>query len=823
MFMILLLASSALLAISISNVNAANIQTYAYISVAPNPIGVGQTAHVSVWINNYPPQLPGMAYKDMGYHNFTVIITRPDGTTQTWGPIKSDPIGAQWFDFVPTTVGTYYLIFNYPGETMGNTFLPSSSSKIPLTVQTDEIKPWPGAPLPTGYWERPVEADNREWYQISGNVLGGYDTSLGIFNPYTKAPNTAHIVWTKEVAFGGLIGGAFGSDNYYTGLSYEDKWSNPIIINGRLFYNQRFSSSGAKTVVCVDLRTGEQFWTKNYSYNLGQVLQYDTQNQHGGIPYLWQTGTTFNMYDAYTGDLVLSIPGATTGTTKFDQNGNMLVYILRGANNWLAMWNSTLCIGKGKPAAGSGFGAGDPDYWRPNAAIAYNWTDGIQWNVTVPDVAGAQSIAKMDDEVIYARSTLQSTPTNIVCDVGYDAKTGAQLWVQNRTEQPSRTTGDMHNGVFIEYVKETMVWYGYNAKTGSLMWGPTEPRESGWGVYYTGGTSLGGPGAGAFSAYGKFYSTTYDGKIYCYNITTGKLLWTYFTGSSGFETPYGWWPFGGGQMAVADGKVFVVTSEHSPNTPLYRGERLHVVDTNTGEAVWTVTGWWQVPIIADGYVVAYNGYDNRLYCFGKGKTDTTISASPKVSTQGSTILVEGTVSDLTPSIQNTPAISDADMTPWMEYMYMQKPKPTNATGVKVFLQAIKSDGTIIDIWHATTDIMGHYEYAWNPPTTDTYKIIATFEGSEAYWESANQCGLSVVSAPSPSTINVPSANEVADQVISQLPVQTPAPTAPSASDVANQVLSQLPANNEMVIIAAVAVAILIGIVNLVLLLRKKQA
>jgi hypothetical protein len=73
--------------------------------------------------------------------------------------------------------------------------------------------------------------------------------------------------------------------------------------------------------------------------------------------------------------------------------------------------------------------------------------------------------------------------------------------------------------------------------------------------------------------------------------------------------------------------------------------------------------------------------------------------------------------------------------------------PTNATGVTVHLQAMLSDGTVIDITHVTTDIMGHYEYTWTPPAQDTYKILATFEGSNSYWTSSGQTGLSVGAAP----------------------------------------------------------------------------
>src|SRR3989337_2706888 len=120
-----------------------------------------------------------------------------------------------------------------------------------------------------------------------------------------------------------------------------------------------------------------------------------------------------------------------------------------------------------------------------------------------------------------------------------------------------------------------------------------------------------------------------------------------------------------------------------------------------------------------------------MYAFGKGETATTVSIQQDVIANGASVLIEGTVTDQSSGAKDTPAISDESMGPWMEYLYMQWPMPTNATGVPVLLQAMRSDGTIIDIGHVTSDIMGHYEFLWNPPDTDTYKILATFAGSES--------------------------------------------------------------------------------------------
>ena len=94
-------------------------------------------------------------------------------------------------------------------------------------------------------------------------------------------------------------------------------------------------------------------------------------------------------------------------------------------------------------------------------------------------------------------------------------------------------------------------------------------------------------------------------------------------------------------------------------------------------------------------MISWNSFDNQIYSFGKGPTVTTVSASPKVSVYGSSVLVEGTVMDTsggtTQDIITTrfpdglPAVSEDSMEAWMEYAYMQQIKPTNATGVQVTL------------------------------------------------------------------------------------------------------------------------------------------
>jgi hypothetical protein len=125
-------------------------------------------------------------------------------------------------------------------------------------------------------------------------------------------------------------------------------------------------------------------------------------------------------------------------------------------------------------------------------------------------------------------------------------------------------------------------------------------------------------------------------------------------------------------------------------------------------------------------------------------------------------MITGTVTDDSPSgrhnvagdldfaLKGTPAISDDDMDAWMEYMFQQRPIPTNAKGVEVTLDAIDPNNNYIHIGTATSDIHGNYGYAFTPDVPGTYQIIATFAGSKSYWSSSSTTYMGVgEAAPEP--------------------------------------------------------------------------
>ena len=92
------------------------------------------------------------------------------------------------------------------------------------------------------------------------------------FNPYTQAPNSAHIMWVKPTAFGGQVGLPVSGDqeSQYTSTSILYRQFEPIILNGIIYYKLYpnvpttvTSAGGTPGWNAVDLRTGELLWHKD--------------------------------------------------------------------------------------------------------------------------------------------------------------------------------------------------------------------------------------------------------------------------------------------------------------------------------------------------------------------------------------------------------------------------------------------------------------------------------------------------------------------------------------------------------------------------------
>ena len=98
------------------------------------------------------------------------------------------------------------------------------------------------------------------------------------------------------------------------------------------------------------------------------------------------------------------------------------------------------------------------------------------------------------------------------------------------------------------------------------------------------------------------------------------------------------------------------------------------------------------------------------------------------------------------------------MSQWMEYVYMQKPRPTNTAGVPVTLSVVDANGNYREIG-TTTTADGFFTLNWKPDIEGQYTVYASFPGSESYWPSHAITSFAVdPAAPTPTPTQPPQSS-----------------------------------------------------------------
>jgi outer membrane protein assembly factor BamB len=770
----------------------ATYKTYPLIDAIPNPVGVNQSVLINFGLLNY-------LYRETDGWNITIIITKPDNTTETFTK-KTWSTGMAGFYYTPKKVGTYYVQAVFPGEWYNYTgpayYLPSQTDKLPLIVQKDPVPSYPGHTLPSEYWTRPIDAQLREWYSIAGSWLA---KPPNLFAPYNDGPESPHILWAMPIgdSMGGLAGGAVGEHSMADGDAYEGKFADSVIINGILYYNKYpsyfYSPSPQQEIVAVDLHTGKVLWSKdlkvgNRRIAFGQILYWDSRNNRGAFAYLWviqgggfiPTPQNWYAFDPYDGTLKFNITNVPSGTNYYGPNGEILRYFMTNIGNathpnWrLIQWNSSYVVSKGKTGMAESWGS-------QVQGVTYDAKRGYDLNVSIPALATPGSTLPGSivtvfpcDRVIGSRIT--QTEVNLWALSLKKGSEGQLLfnttwkapaaWVEGNVTVSGFQGGwgafSQESMVGALWVKEERVNYGFSLLNGSYLW-KTEPQSyaDAWAD-----TLMTMFGPDKIIAYGKLYSASVSGTVYCYDVKNGKRLWTY-----NMTDPYhesyitnNWWAI---PLFVTDGKIYVGHCEHSALNPKPRGAPLVCLNATTGEVIWRADGlfrqtrWGGRAIIGDSIIAAMDTYDQRIYAIGKGPSSTTVSAPDVSVSAGTPIIIKGTVMDVSPGTQSdaiklrfpkgVPAVSDESMTDWMLYVYKQFENPMTrgitVKGVQVSIDVMYPNGTSIHVGDAVSDSSGMFSYVFTPETAGMYTIYATFAGSKSYYPSYAQTVLYVTEAP----------------------------------------------------------------------------
>ncbi|MCL2690850.1 MAG: PQQ-binding-like beta-propeller repeat protein [Candidatus Bathyarchaeota archaeon] len=817
--------------ISMIAVPSANAQTYResypFVEPVPRTVGVGQAALINFGLLNFVALGSGW--------NMTLTIIDPDGKVETFDRMTWST-GTVGLHYTPTKAGNYTLIASMKEQRYGGTttnptmYKACESENVTLQVLEDWYKPWhPGHSMPTDYWTRPVDSQLREWYSLMGSWLAPKQRNGNMFAPYNEAPTTAHILWsTPDIQYtGGLAGGALYEGGFQHGDAYESKFYNAIIIAGVLYYNvapvYSVGSQGKnQTIRALDLHTGKELWTRDISafgtqarLSRGQVHMYMTENNRGAWAYLWVqnggTGTTWWALDPLTGEHMYTMTGfnspsagGLSGGTKvyYGPNGEMLTYSIftNTTGAYLRQHNSSMVIQRGTGSLNSwGMKVNIVSATNPSgissfnaATLAFRTSDDILLarNFGQSGVNGVNSNPMgnpiqvfPEDRAIFATTNASGIYMSAV-SLEEDSW-GARLYTDRFWKAPENwesitgtVTGDSNGqtgwacfsddpyvGVF--WTKEDRVNHVFNLDTGKHMYDtPSQFFADGWG----GVQSNSAPEK--VIAYGCLISGSGGGIVYCYNVSTGELLWTYEAKDPYIGESYlveNWYAV---ICFVSDGKVYFGHSEHSAQEPKPRGAPFYALDIETGEVVWRIDGafrqlaWGGRAVIGDSIIATIDSYDSQIYAIGKGPSELTVSAPNYAVTAGTTALITGTVMDISPGTNSdrsqlhfpkgVPVASDETQSEWMLHVYKQFEAPAEFKGVEVSLYAWDGQSSeSVPIGTTTTDIYGKFAIEWTPTKAGQYEIFAFFDGSGAYYSSEATAATYVSAAPEVVEVETP--------------------------------------------------------------------
>ncbi len=820
---------------------------YARVHVAPNPVGVGQNVIIVASVNW---ALPGALYiNDVRPQNVTILITKPDGHQDKFNFASApDSGGSAFVNYTPDQTGTYTVQAIY-GDTIyrwnstntpslapinnqfyGDIWLGSTATNT-LIVQQEPVGNTQVWPLPTEYWTRPIPQDNYQWQMVSSNWLagssaGGASISLGVapgtrWQQYGSAPRTAHVMWTRPIEFGGLVGGSeIPGQSFYSGMSYQTRFNDPIVISGVLYYRQPLGHAGSGGgYVAANLRTGEEIWRRNdIDPSKGQLIEFDSGNQHGTMgATLWQVqGSNWYGYDAFTGKNVYNFTNVPNGyevydTTKRDvvpsatiEEGAVYTASLAGdITRYVVNYNTTTntgTLGMWSSVSALTNNSTSLDATTANGHVI-NASNYFAWSVPLPNLKGAATptiIGVIPNDILVGTSssvTLTYLPRTThdnpwtMWAISLKPETRGQLiWKKDYPAAPGNITRmltmvpvDSVNRVWTMTDFDTMHHSAYSIDTGDLVWYTydindqtkmnSDFRPIQW---YSAREGI--------AAYGILYIPGYGGEVFAYSTKNGTLLWKFNdTDTTKYTTgqPWGLQPLHIG--AMADGIIYLFAGEHSPITPLYTGYRMFALNAFTGEKIFEFFDWsssglgTSIPplAVADGFMTFYNNYDGQIYTLGKGPSATTVFASPKSSVAGSSVLIEGRVVDISAGTNQdeqaarfpngVPAVSDASMSAWMEYVYQKKPKPADATGVLVSISVRDANNNTRNIGTTSTDANGDFSFAWIPDIAGKYTVYASFAGSDSYWPSNAGTAFTVDEAQPATSESAPAGPSIADQ------------------------------------------------------------
>jgi len=98
-------------------------------------------------------------------------------------------------------------------------------------------------------------------------------------------------------------------------------------------------------------------------------------------------------------------------------------------------------------------------------------------------------------------------------------------------------------------------------------------------------------------------------------------------------------------------------------------------------------------------------------------------------------------------------------------VYKQFERPADAVGVEVVVSVIDPNNNVYEVGRTTSDSSGFYSYMFTPEVPGKYTVIASFDGSGAYYGSFAETAFGVEEAPAATPEPTPTPAPMTDTYV----------------------------------------------------------
>jgi outer membrane protein assembly factor BamB len=279
--------------------------------------------------------------------------------------------------------------------------------------------------------------------------------------------------------------------------------------------------------------------------------------------------TTFFALDEKTGSIVWNTTLSTRWPVvyKIDDTHMVIGGSCLDPETGDILWTSDDFTANAAFFAASTYSPEEKTFYVKTSAVVQAWNFSapsnpptLAWETYVSGGASVGSGVQYGDGIVFPGSFEQH-------QMALDAKTGKVLW-DVQTKSGMIFNGAYYQGKFIRGGPFDNTLYCFNATTGDILW------------TFNPGTSDGYWASGLAAAYGMVYGLSKDGHLYAIDVNTGKPVWVY-EGPGPLFFP--------GNPIVADGKVYATTGQSAsfnPATGEYSKSEFACLDAYTGQVIW---------------------------------------------------------------------------------------------------------------------------------------------------------------------------------------------------------------------------------------------